>query len=90
MNYSILTTTNLPQVHLCVDSFVWQMAQSWKNAAIYSHANYLANGNLTDRITSEPVVTATGNVTIKGKVFIKGDDGGSDIGQTALRVSTEL
>ena len=24
------TTTNLPQVHLCVDSFVWQMAQSWK------------------------------------------------------------
>lgn len=58
-----------------------------ENAAIYSHANYLANGNLTDRTTSEPVVTATGNVTIKGKVFIKGDDAGSDIGQTALRVS---
>ena len=58
-----------------------------ENAAIYSHANYLANGNLTDRTTSEPVVTATGNVTIKGKVFIKGDDGGSDIGQMALRVS---
>ena len=38
-----------------------------ENAAIYSHANYLANGNLTDRTTSEPVVTATGNVTIKGK-----------------------
>lgn len=58
-----------------------------ENAAIYSHANYLANGNLTDRTTSEPVVTATGNVTIKGKVFIEGDDAGSDIGQTALRVS---
>ena len=58
-----------------------------ENAAIYSHANYLANGNLTDRTTSEPVVTATGNVTIKGKVFIEGDDAESDIGQTALRVS---
>lgn len=58
-----------------------------ENAAVYSHANYLANGNLTDRTTSEPVVTATGNVTIKGKVFIEGDDAGSDIGQTALRVS---
>lgn len=58
-----------------------------ENAAIYSHANYLANGNLTDRTTSEPVVTATGNVTIKGKVFIEGDDAGSDIGQTALCVS---
>lgn len=58
-----------------------------ENAAIYSHANYLANGNLTDRTTSEPVVTATGNVTIKGKVFIEGNDAGSDIGQTALRVS---
>ncbi len=57
-----------------------------ENASIYSHANYLANGKLTDRTTSEPVVTATGNVTIKGKVFIKGDDAGSDIGQTALRV----
>lgn len=58
-----------------------------ENAAIYSHANYLANGNLTDRTTSEPVVTATGNVTIKGKVFIEGDDAGNDISQTALRVS---
>ena len=58
-----------------------------ENAAIYSLANYLANGNLTDRTTSEPVVTATGNVTIKGKVFIEGDDAGNDIGQTALRVS---
>lgn len=61
-----------------------------ENAAIYSHANYLANGDLTDRSTSEPVVTTTGNVTIKGKVFIKGDDAGSDIGQTALRVDGTL
>lgn len=58
-----------------------------ENAAIYSHANYLANGNLTDRTTSEPAVTATGNVTIKGNVYIAGDDAGSEIGQTALRVS---
>ena len=55
-----------------------------ENAAIYSHANYLANGNLTDRTTSEPVVTATGNVTIKGNVYIAGDDAGSEIGQTAF------
>lgn len=57
-----------------------------KNAAIYSHANYLANGDLKDRTTSEPVVTTTGNVTIKGNVFIQGDEAGSEIGQTALRV----
>lgn len=29
MNYSSYNN-DLPQVHLCVDSFVWQMAQSWK------------------------------------------------------------
>ena len=57
-----------------------------ENAAIYSHANYLANGDLKDRTTSEPVVTATGNVIIKGNVFIQGDEAGSEIGQTALRV----
>ena len=57
-----------------------------ENAAIYSHANYLANGDLADRNTSEPVVTATGNVTVKGQVFIKGDEDGDGIGQTALRV----
>ncbi len=56
----------------------------------YSHANYLANGDLTDRTTSEPVVVANGNVTVKGTVAILGDDGGSDIGQTALRVNGTL
>ena len=61
-----------------------------ENAAIYSHANYLANGDLVDRNTTEPVVTATGNVTIRGKVFIEGDEAGSDIGQTALRVAGNL
>ena len=57
-----------------------------ENAAIYSHINYLANGNLADRSSFEPVVVATGNVTVKGQVFIKGDSAGTEIGQTALRV----
>ena len=57
-----------------------------ENAAIYSHINYLANGKLTDRTSAEPVVTTTGNVTVEGQVFIQGDEAGSDIGQTALRV----
>ena len=33
---------------------------------------------------------ANGNVTVKGTVAILGDDGGSDIGQTALRVNGTL
>lgn len=33
------------------------------------------------------MVTATGNVTVKGQVFIKGDAGGSKIGQAGLRVT---
>lgn len=61
-----------------------------ENAAIYSHANYLANGNRTDRTTHEPVVTTTGNVQVKGRVFISGDAGGSEIGQSSLRVSGTL
>ena len=57
-----------------------------ENASIYSHINYLANGDLTDRSSSEAVVVANGNVTVKGQVFIAGDEAGSDIGQTALLV----
>lgn len=56
------------------------------NASIYSHINYLANGDLTDRSSSEAVVVANGNVTVKGQVFIAGDEAGSDLGQTALLV----
>lgn len=58
-----------------------------ENAAIYSHANYLANGDLTDRTTSAPVVVTNGNVAVKGQVFIEGDDAGNEIGQTALQVN---
>ena len=61
-----------------------------ENAAIYSHANYLANGKRTDRTTHEPVVTTTGNVQFKGQVFISGDAGGSEIGQTGLGVNGTL
>lgn len=61
-----------------------------ENAAIYSHANYLANGDLTDRTTSEPVVVTNGNVAVKGQVFIEGDDAGNEIGQTALQVNGTL
>ncbi len=58
-----------------------------ENAAIYSHANYLANGDLTDRTTHDPVVVANGNVTVKGKVFIAGEEAGDNkIGQTGLLV----
>ena len=59
-----------------------------ENAAIYSHTNYLANGNLTDRSNDDAVVAASGNVTVKGQVFIRGDEAGSTMkGQTALCVS---
>lgn len=58
-----------------------------ENAAIYSHINYLANGDSTDRTSNEPVVVATGNVTVRGQVFIRGDEAGDGkIGQTGLRV----
>ncbi|MEI3279457.1 MAG: hypothetical protein V8R46_00920 [Eubacterium ramulus] len=70
-----------------MDNFVEDGA-TLENAAIYSHAKLsLADGNITDRTTSEPVVTVAGNVTIKGNVYIEGDDAGNEIGQTALRVS---
>lgn len=61
-----------------------------ENAAIYSHANYLANGDLTGRTTSEPVVVTNGNVAVKGQAFIEGDDAGNEIGQTALQVNGTL
>ena len=44
-----------------------------ENAKIYSNTNYLANGN-NARHNVNPVVKVTGNATIKGKVFIRGDE----------------
>lgn len=58
-----------------------------ENAAIYSHTNYLANGDLTDRSNDDAVVAVTGNVTLKEQVFISGDEAGrTGKGQTALQV----
>ncbi|MDY3014214.1 MAG: S-layer homology domain-containing protein [Evtepia sp.] len=58
-----------------------------ENAAIYSHTNYLANGDLTDRTSNQPVVVANGNVTVRGKVFIQGDEAGDGVlGQAGLLV----
>lgn len=50
----------------------------------------LADGDLTGRTTSEPVVVTNGNVAVKGQVFIEGDDAGNEIGQTALQVNGTL
>ncbi len=47
-----------------------------ENSMIYSNSNYLANGEEV-RYRSEPVVTTQGNVTVKGQVFIRGDEGAS-------------
>lgn len=59
-----------------------------ENAAIYSHTNYLANGDLTDRSNHAAVVAATGQVQVRGQVFLHGDEAGSTgIGQTALSVT---
>ncbi len=62
----------------------------WCNSgkcAIDSHTNYLANGDLTDRSNDDAVVAVIGNVTLKGQVFISGDEAGSTgKGQTALQV----
>lgn len=62
-----------------------------ENAAIYSHTNYLANGKLTDRSNDDAVVITRGNVTVKGQVFIQGDEAGSTMkGQTALEVDNGI
>ncbi len=58
-----------------------------ENAAVYSHTNYLANGERADRANDAAVVAVAGAVELRGKVFICGDDAGSTgIGQSALLV----
>ena len=60
-----------------------------ESSMIYSHSNYLANGEEV-RYRSEPVVSASGNVTVKGQVFIRGDEGVSSEefpGQAGLSVT---
>lgn len=44
-----------------------------ENAKIYSNTNNIANGSEARRNT-DPVVVVNGNVTLKGKVFLRGDE----------------
>lgn len=44
-----------------------------ENSLIYSNTNYLPNGTEA-RHNVEPVVKVTGNATIRGKVYIRGDE----------------
>ncbi len=61
-----------------------------ENAVIHSNTNYLTNGEY-ERHNSEPVVVAKGNATIRGEVYIRGDEapaiGSGSSGQPALKVS---
>ena len=56
-----------------------------ENASITSFTNYLANGEY-DRVNSEPVVVVSGNVTLKGDVYIKGEEAADGYGQKGLLV----
>lgn len=66
-----------------------------ENAAIYSNTNFIANGSAA-RHNTRPVAAVLGDVTLKGQVFIKGDEaptgtdpltGRSYAGQTGLSVT---
>ena len=86
MNYDAYAGNFTTGASIC-GQLILEAGANLENAAIYSHTNYLANGNLTDRTNSDPVVVANGNVNITGQVFIHGDEAGSDgKGQAALLV----
>lgn len=56
-----------------------------ENAAINSFTNYIANGDY-ERINSEPVVVVDGDVTLKGDVYIKGEEAADGKGQQGLLI----
>ncbi|MGJ0845726.1 S-layer homology domain-containing protein [Tissierella praeacuta] len=59
-----------------------------ENASINSNRHYLSNGKSWYK-TNPPVVTVKGDITVKGQVFIRGDEGNaytSGEGQSALAV----
>lgn len=57
-----------------------------ENSSIYSNTNYIANGDEVRR-NAAPVVSAEGNVTVKGQVFIRGDEAPTgSTGQAGLSV----
>ena len=69
-----------------------------ENAKIYSNTNNIANGSEARRNT-DPVVVINGNVKLKGKVFLRGDEaptgtdpatGKSYSGQAGLQVNGTL
>ena len=69
-----------------------------ENAKIYSNTNNIANGSEARRNT-DPVVVINGNVKLKGKVFLRGDEaptgtdpatGKSYTGQAGLQVNGTL
>ena len=69
-----------------------------ENAKIYSNTNNIANGSEARRNT-DPVVVINGNVNLKGKVFLRGDEaptgtdpatGKSYTGQAGLQVNGTL
>ena len=62
-----------------------------ENARITAHGNYLAEGEDDTRRNFEPVVLAEGSVTVKGDVYILGEEAPSgEAGQPALKVSGTL
>lgn len=69
-----------------------------ENAKIYSNTNNIANGSEA-RHNTDPVVVVNGNVTLKGKVFLRGDEaptgtdpetGKSYTGQAGMQVNGTL
>ncbi len=69
-----------------------------ENAKIYSNTNFIPNGS-SARKNIKPVVVVNGNVSLRGQVFIRGDEaptgtdpetGKSFAGQTALQVNGRL
>lgn len=62
-----------------------------ENARITAHGNYLAESDNDMRRNFEPVVVTEGNVTVKGDVYILGEEAPSgESGQPALQVSGTL
>lgn len=77
---------------------VLQDGATLENAKIYSNTNNIANGSQA-RHNTDPVLVINGNVTLKGKVFLRGDEaptgtdpatGKSYTGQTGLQVNGTL
>ena len=69
-----------------------------ENVKIYSNTNNIANGSVA-RHNTDPVVVVNGNVTLKGKVFLRGDEaptgtdpatGKSYTGQAGMQVNGTL